>query len=719
MAPARSAPHQPSPRKNIPKRTSLRSVPGLKRLKIPSRLGRQAALYALRMIRGMHWHKRLIPRRIIHDEEILSLVGLELDSGFDGDLGTKALEDAFAAQYHHLKSRAGLANEVLVRNVDRIAAALSLDHAEREVLLFAAVTTTQEGFGELFEVTRPSESELIRAVHHATGVGAKAIRGALSQRGTLRRARFLSSNTLRHTFRDNPLELQEAITNALYSLSFEEDQILRHILLPGLPPRLATEDFDHLEQARIIREYVEDASRRQRKGVNVLIYGVPGTGKTEFVRALAGELGLELSEVPNTDSGEEPMTGQERIGAYTICQQLLAQRPAQLLLFDEVEDVFRSGTSTFFGLQVREASRVGKSWTNEVLESNPVPSFWLCNSIDTIDAAHLRRFDIVADFPMPSARVRRRIVNRHFAEGLVSPACASRLASLEALSPAQIERTAEVLRSMPNLELPERDKRAEFLVRNALKAAGQRMNPSEHALPEHYSPDFLNTSADLETLADGLARSRQGRLCLYGPPGTGKTAFAHHLGLTLDMPVLVKRGSDLLDCFVGGTEAKIAAAFEQARNEQAILVIDEADSFLRERSDAAHSWEVTQVNELLTQMESFDGIFIASTNLMQVLDKASLRRFDFKIRFDAMSAVQCRKYLALLVPGAGATVLAHALAQIGTIGPLTPGDFANVMRQLQVFGEANDPARIVELLAEESRIRAGTRSRGIGFSADF
>ena len=62
--------------------------------------------------------------------------------------------------------------------------------------------------------------------------------------------------------------------------------------------------------------------------------------------------------------------------------------------------------------------------------------------------------------------------------------------------------------------------------------------------------------------------------------------------------------------------------FEEAKEEGAVLLLDEADSFLQDRASLKQSWEVTQVNELLTQMESFDGLFVCSTNLMDKLDLA-------------------------------------------------------------------------------------------------
>ena len=86
--------------------------------------------------------------------------------------------------------------------------------------------------------------------------------------------------------------------------------------------------------------------------------------------------------------------------------------------------------------------------------------------------------------------------------------------------------------------------------------------------------------------------------------------------------------------WVGGSEKNIAKAFKDAVDDKALLLIDEVDSFLQNRQGASRSWEVTSVNEMLTQMEQFPGIFIASTNMMHGLDQAALRRFDLKVRFD-------------------------------------------------------------------------------------
>ena len=145
----------------------------------------------------------------------------------------------------------------------------------------------------------------------------------------------------------------------------------------------------------------------------------------------------------------------------------------------------------------------------------------------------------------------------------------------------------------------------------------------------------------------GRRRSHaQARLCFYGPPGTGKTAFGHWLAQELGKTLMVKRVSDLVSPYVGTTEQNLAQAFDRAQQEDAVLLLDEVDSFLQDRRKARQSWEVTAVNEMLTQMESYRGLFIASTNLMSDLDEASLRRFDLKVHFGYLKAAQVQHCFA-------------------------------------------------------------------------
>ena len=104
--------------------------------------------------------------------------------------------------------------------------------------------------------------------------------------------------------------------------------------------------------------------------------------------------------------------------------------------------------------------------------------------------------------------------------------------------------------------------------------------------------------------------------------------------------VFEKRASDLLSKWVGETEQQIAAAFAEARDAGAFLIFDEADSLLADRRGAHRSWEVSQVNEMLTWMESHPLPFACTTNFAEHLDTATLRRFVFKVRLDYVAPEQ-------------------------------------------------------------------------------
>lgn len=186
------------------------------------------------------------------------------------------------------------------------------------------------------------------------------------------------------------------------------------------------------------------------------------------------------------------------------------------------------------------------------------------------------------------------------------------------------------------------------------------------------------------------------------------------------LPLHIKRASDLLDKYVGESEKNIATMFEEAETQGGILLLDEADSLLADRNHAQRQWEITQVNEMLTQMETFTGIFICTTNLMDKLDAASLRRFDFKVKFDYLNPQQrwalfqqeCQR-LGSLVPTKPEN-LAILKQQVQRLTKLTPGDFAVLSRQVAVLGAMPQPERMVQVLEQECKAKGETFSQ-IGF----
>lgn len=223
-------------------------------------------------------------------------------------------------------------------------------------------------------------------------------------------------------------------------------------------------------------------------------------------------------------------------------------------------------------------------------------------------------------------------------------------------------------------------------------------------------PQFLNLDGPVspQRILDALAVSGHGRLCLHGLPGTGKTEFAHLIAQRLGRELIVRRGSDLRSCWVGETERNLAEAFATADPARSVLLIDEIDGFLGDRRTSEHHWEQGEVNELLQQMEDYPGIFVATTNLLERFDPAALRRFDFNLECRPLTSGQRRRLYAREVCGDADAQLPELVTRhLDMLDGLTPGDFANVTRQLGVFGKAKDSGRFLALLAAERNGRQG------------
>ena len=205
-------------------------------------------------------------------------------------------------------------------------------------------------------------------------------------------------------------------------------------------------------------------------------------------------------------------------------------------------------------------------------------------------------------------------------------------------------------------------------------------------------------------------------LLLFGVPGSGKTEYVKYLAKQLDKKLCVKNASDLLNMYVGGTEQRIAAAFAEANGE--ILFIDEADSLLSSREGAIRSWEVSQVNTLLAEMEKFKGIFIVGTNLIQKLDLAALRRFSFRLHFDYLTNEGKEIFFnTYFTEALGMPELTGSEKEaLFAIDTMTPSDFRNVRQQFFYLDDkCLTNMEVIEALETEiASKKASSSFKGLG-----
>ena len=554
-----------------------------------------------------------------------------------------------------------------------------------------------------------TDLQAIEMIAAATGLPVAAVQAALAGKG-----RLLGCQLVRWDHDTLPLGakfdwVSRGFPQEMMQPGFDPFRALRDRIQLAPAPTMTLAQFSHLgELPQVALSYVRQAMAAQKCGVNLLLHGAPGVGKSEFTRALACELGCEIFEVSSQDEDGDPLDGAHRLQALRVLHGFSAGRRC-LLVFDEVEDIFPRPHPFFGGPPGRF-----KGWVNRVLEYNPSVTIWVTNAVCALDPAFVRRFDLTIEVKSPPSAVREAQL-RNLPVGL-SPTAISNMAACRELSPAVVSRAAGVVSAI-QAELPagRAEKLLETIVNETLQAQGH--GPLKIARPGDsvYNPAYINADFDPVGLVEGIRGANSARLCLYGPPGTGKTAFAQWIAGQLERKILVKRASDLLSRYVGEAEKNIAGAFREATESGAVLLIDEVDSFLQERAKAQRSWEVTQVNEFLTQLEQFEGIFIASTNLVEGLDAASLRRFDFKAKFDYLKPAQASGLLAAHLVAAGLPVAgSDDLRQLEALQNLTPGDFAAVARQHR-FKPLATGAAWVSALEGECMQKPGSHRRVMGF----
>jgi SpoVK/Ycf46/Vps4 family AAA+-type ATPase len=626
------------------------------------------------------------------------------------------------------------------KNIDALAGLLQLNPAERALLLYGTLARYQRDLrGLLVEFKVSSAQEAYSAIAEVASVDAKDVAEALRAGSRLERTGMVENLISEHNITDlaDLMKVSEQLPPVLMREYPKPTDLMAVFTRPAKPSELTTADFAFVaDDVDVLTSLLKNAVASREAGVNVLLYGPPGTGKTELAKVCAQAAGLSLYEVEYADRDGNSLNGRDRYRSLQISQVFLKGGRQVALLFDEVEDVFPPITGDAAQLIARmdsssestpSGSVSGKAWVNQILESNPVPVIWVTNRIEQIDPAFRRRFQYHLQLKSPPPGARESLIRRTLAGSPVSAEFTARLAERKHLTPAQIRTAVRFARLAGRSAEGEADvERLQGLIERqlghadlALGSTGQ--NKPARLVVTQYKLDLLNVESRFEVprIIEALKRRGHGTLCFHGLPGTGKTALAEHIAQAVQRPLMIRQASDLSSKFVGETEQNMARMFEEARTDGAVLLLDEADSFLRSRKRAERSYEITEVNEMLQGMERFPGIFICTTNLFEDLDEAALRRFTFKIRFHALKPEQReRMFVAEALAGDEALLTAEHRARLAHLELLAPGDFAAVRRQIDILGEPLEPDEFLSQLEGEHRIKPEIRERrGIGFGA--
>ncbi len=630
---------------------------------------------------------------------------------WNNEKGRRKCRAVISAMIEYLRESSKVsANDIMASRFDCLKRSLQLTDLETEILTLAYIK-----YETNFEWPHRIETRHVPNYYAmALDRSIDEVRAAMSAQGRLMKFSLLdddfdfSQRTL-GGFMDGSSD--EALSRRFYDKVTDEDT-------------LPWEFFGDLAQhdGTILKRMLA----ADRHGCNILLYGAPGTGKTAFARSLAKELGRNMFQIAQGDMNGERMKPSSRMIGIQMCN-IQEMSDTGLMLIDEADAILRSFELRLGG---DDEWRTEKGVVNTLLDEMRMPAIWIANiSPNEMDPSVRRRFDYSVRFDQlglkQRAAVWRNQVTKHKLEKLIPSEKSEEFAGKYETSAGGISTVlANVKRMKP------KPKEIDSLVETLMKphCALMGLKSLGDFLPaKDYSLDGLSIkgAVTLDRLEKAAKNFLDGRfnasaedrprmnILLFGPPGTGKTEFVKYLGKALGRKVTALKCSDLLSCYVGETEHLIAQAFRRAKTDHSILFLDEIDSFLYDRSSASHSWEVTQVNELLQQMENFDGVMVAATNFSKNLDPATMRRFTFKLEFGYLEDDGKKLFFERFFKTSLSQDEFMALASLKN---LAPGDFRTVRQELfYLGGEVNNRDRINALRDECSRKRDEKISRRIGF----
>ncbi len=632
-------------------------------------------------------------------------------------MATKAKAGVAAADWEVLQTTLAKSvaknklNSDFYKNLTMLSDNLKFNASEAALLRLLVTIEENTDFKDMVDTFASSKMKATYDVlARMTDVPRKDVTAALDPEGALSVKGFILPMTDDDDYDPGEDSALPMVSSQLLSILKEPDLTMETVARRLIGDPVTTEldwdkDFQHLgtpgnELIRIMSGTMKNGAA----GVNFLLYGLQDSGKTEAVKAAAKKAGLTLYMVGERSAGRTEPSRNERIQSALMAQAILGDRKDAAILFDEMEDVLPNVGGGLFAPPPSAPSGISKVFLNRMLETNKTMTFWTANDPERFHPAVKRRMRFSLEFSVPPASVRQQmweaISLRH--KFNLSAEDARKLGREYKAPPGMIDTAIRNAVQTGDVAT----------IRTSLAASADLVFGNRSAIlvrntaPDYYNPELLRAKVEdsdvtIHELTSRIEASdaRNFSMLLFGDPGTGKSAYAVHLANQLGMEVLLKKASDILGKYVGENEQNIAAAFKEALDGKKFLIIDEADTFLSKRSGAEKGWEVSMVNEMLTQMEAHPMPFAMTTNLYQDIDPAAKRRFLFKLHFSPLDAAQSKLAFAQFF-GADAP---DSLLD-GNI-PLTPADFALVQRQRGFLLADASPERLASLVKAEAKTR--------------
>jgi AAA+ superfamily predicted ATPase len=630
------------------------------------------------------------------------------------------------------------------QNIKWLSERLDLNSDEQSLVTLSVCMFECPVVGDaLRQIATESVTGSYRKLAHLLDIPESRSRPMLSRNGKLKRLGFL------HAKQESPIfnlydviKPTEILTETLCLPHPSADAMFQNFAKKEPNTAFTKSDFNHLTvEWEILTRTISSTVRTNAEGINILLYGTTGAGKTELARALVQSIGLSLFAVSHEKQDGRTATGNERLASYQVTQQMLAKHGNAVVMFDEAEDVL---VHESFLHQDDSSIDYSKAWMNHLLESNPVPTIWIANRVDQADPAYRRRFDVVLKLNALPTASRLRLVTEKLLRHALSETLQNELAALPHLLPYHVDTLDRVL----------------WHVRHDADGTPMKTSPDQvagiwlrenaelfNASPRLFTPYVDGSAEELATYRfpfdwKHIGISEENRIwmarllecrtppgyamLLVGPSGAGKSTFADKLAAHFDVPIVSRSIVDLLSWQLGATERHLRALFLYAQQTESVLLLEDVDAYrlvLQQSSFEGPHIEQSIKRTLLSCLSQYDGTCIATARDMRMVDDDLMRRFHACINLGCLSKNQNGTAFAQLctTEALNSQPLVHASLEMLHV---FPGDYVDALTRYrhQEMGlsvvlpeprmptssarETLDPRRLLDLLKASQHARA-------------
>ncbi|MBQ8482284.1 MAG: ATP-binding protein [Alphaproteobacteria bacterium] len=434
--------------------------------------------------------------------------------------------------------------------------------------------------------------------------------------------------------------------------------------------RNALTSFDFLNADKNLNKIVDSVLNNVDKShFSMILHGPEGSGKNRFAQYLVAELSEHIKKQNRSATFCY-------IDALNFSTKINEIKPATRLVIikDEYGIIFKEQKNCY-----QLAQRIKAQTVNIVL---------IINDISTLPKDFISQFLFKVKFGYMNDEQEEAAYELFFKSA--APNELKRISGLVIDDFARISKQAQYLNINSTSEII-------GLIKDELKI---KFGGNEYIKPmTEFDTGLINCDINVDSLIEKLKnydRSNPFSILIYGPPGTGKSYFLRYLAQTIGLNTVEKKPAELFSKYQGQPAKNVLEMFEEAQEKDAMLIIDEVEGIISERKEdrGDNKWKSDMTNTFLSAMESCVTPFCGTSNHLNKIDKAILRRFVFKLHFDYLTPEQARyafeKIFGMMAPW-----------EISEIHNLTSGDFSVVKKKALILGCLNDAAMLLNMLKEE------------------